>query len=455
MLTLLPSVFQTHSWPDPYDLRPATLELLRKSCPRIRGIHLDYCNTDALASLYFPHPCPITRTWHHDLSRFKDLESLTLNQLGGDLAQWREDIVRVLLGSPNLRALDLSLSGMRIHEIHVGGGDQYDRRWFDQLCDDYAARGGVRLKLRSLRFGHAVFPMDHVSLSRLTDLAHLEEVDVCNRNVSWGGGAIEVLYRSRHARSGIVFASFGPAHCPRLRRFAAQRYGQDVYEYLVAAAREPAFARRLAVCVDGLGSRSAGDAAVFFKTSPKHPGFPLRARMVQLELNREKVEWFAHCDARDTPAKNIFDVIAASAGASLEGLALLVHHDRLAARFLELPSLEPALRRMPRLTQLAYNPFVASRNCLGANHVPVAPEIVLGAAHRFATAAPALEYVGMYRQFWRVKRHEGGRVEMVELQRSEWRAVELFYHTCWNPYRFPNWGAPDSVDWPNLYHSFG
>ncbi len=428
--------------------------MLRESCPRIRGIHIDYINADGLASLYFPQTVPITRTWHHDLSGFKDLESLTLNQLAGDLLQWREHIIQVLLGSPNLQSLDLSLSGMRLHEVH--GGDMYDKRYFDRLCDDYAARGGARLKLRSLRFGHAIYPMSHASLSRLTDLAYLEEVAICNKSVNWGGRAIEQLYRSRHGRSGIVFPSFGPHHCPRLRRFAAHRYGQDVYEYLLAVGREPSFARRLSVSVHGLGGRASGDSAVFFKTNPKHPGFPLRTRMIEVELNREKVEWFVRLDSTGLPAKNVFDVIAAATRGTLEGLTLLMHHDRLAGRFLELPSLEPALRRMPKLRQLAYNPFVGTKDGLGtAGKVPVAPEIVLEAAHRFATAAPNLEYVGMYRQFWRVRRHEGGRVEMVELQRSEWRDVELFYHACWNPFRFPHWGVPDSVDWPNLYRSFG
>ncbi|KAK3902227.1 hypothetical protein C8A05DRAFT_34093 [Staphylotrichum tortipilum] len=446
-------LLETFFWPDPYDLRKPTMELLRKSCPRIKGIHLDYLNTDGLAALYFPRPGPIMRTWHHNLSAFKNLESLTLNHLGGSLPAWRAHLAQVLMDSPNLKALDLSLSGMTIRQMYPG--PEYDLRWFDRLCDDYGTRGGVPLKLRSLRCGHAVFPLSHSSLTRLVDLAHLEEVDICNKNVNWGGRTIEQIYRSRHSRSGITFESFGPRHCPRLRRFSAHRYGEDVYEYLRAVAAEPAFARQLAVCIAGMGSRSTGDSAVFFKASPKHPGFPLRPRMVEVELNREKIEWFAHCDATGTPAKTIFDVIANSNGTNLEGLTLQMHNEQWSARFLELPSLEPALRRMSRLKQLAYNPFVASRQALGrAAQAGVPREIVLGAAHRFATAAPALEYVGMYRQFWRVKRHDNGYVEMVELQRSEWRAVELFYQSCWNLHRFPNWGVPDSVDWPNLYQAF-
>lgn len=89
-----------------------------------------------------------------------------------------------MVASPALTALDLSISGIAIYRIRSHG--IYSPQFSDRLCDDYAEAGGMPLKLRSLRCGHAIYPMSHGSLAKLASLECLEEVAICNKNVAWG-----------------------------------------------------------------------------------------------------------------------------------------------------------------------------------------------------------------------------------------------------------------------------
>ncbi len=390
---------------------------------------------------------PLTsRWWMHDLSSFRGLRSLTLSEIGDELLAWRAQIVQVLAASPELRALDLSISGLAIYQVR--GQDIYDPQFFDRMCDEYAEAGGMPLKLRSLRCGNAIYPMSHSSLAKLVSLECLQEVAICNRNVACGGWkASPPVYPSLYAnaRSRIAFGAFEPKHCPNLRRLAIRHFRLDVSEFLCTIAEDKAFSKKLALSIGGLGW-SPGDPSILFKSNPEIPGLPIQLRAVGLEPGWRNRDWY---DTKGIKADTVLDHLLTSNADSLEGIAihLLCKGSREAAsEFLQLPVLESVARRLPRLRQLAFNSSISTRDWLLEDR-----KMVVEAAQRLAAAGPKLVFIGMYRHFWRVNRRDDGRIELEELGREEWRSVEVFVHTSSDPSRFaPFWQKQHRDDWPNL-----
>ena len=422
--------------------------MLRRSCGRVKGIHIDYFKITNI----FPSEIVLStlRFWRHDLSSFRDLRCLTLSEIGDELLAWRAQIVQILVASPALTALDLSISSMAIYRNH--DRDIYDPRFFDRLCDDYAEAGGMPLKLRSLRCGHAIYPMSHGSLAKLVSLECLEEIAICNRNVAWGAWkAYSPLYPSNatDSRSLIAFGAFEPKHCPNLRRLAIHKFRLDAFELLCTIAEDKDFSKRLALCVGGMG-RTSGDPSILFKPNPGHPGLPIQLRMVGFELGwKPNINWYGFCDTEDVKANSVFDHLLVSNADSLEGMAVHLvcrRSQNPASVYMPLPVLESAVRRLPHLRQFAFNPFFSTKYWSLAER-----EIILEAAQRLAAAGPQLGYIGMHRRFWRVNRHDD-RIELEELGRGEWKSVELFVHTSCHPsYCFPIFLRRSHDDWLNLF----
>ncbi len=407
--------------------------MLHQSCRQLKAIQIEYPNTEIftnfLGLLSTPQPY-----WSTDLAAFQNLQSLTLNQIGGNLRAWQAHIVKILLQSPTLKELSLSLCAMAIYVGHFAS--IYDVLYFDRLCDSYAKAGGAPLKLRSLKCGQAMMPMSLASLVKLTDLQYLEEADICNRNVAFRGEEIHSFYPTgqftvNNISSGIAYEAFGPKHSPNLRRLSIHRYGPDVGGLLFTIADDKVHSRRLALCVGGLGAPNSTDPAAFFTPNPGRRGLHMQLRMFAVEVSRRRLEDLILSEALGTGRPSILDMIASSTADSLEGLAVHMLDEpghEWATKFLRMSVLESALGKLPRLTQLLFNPFVADK--LGQH---MSPGVVF-AAHRLAAAGPALAYIGMYRQFWRVNRHpsDGSPFQLEALEEKEWREVELFEMASWN-----------------------
>ncbi|KAI0186732.1 hypothetical protein EV127DRAFT_165168 [Xylaria flabelliformis] len=78
-----------------------------------------------------------SRTWDH--LAFANLRELTLLELYGPMDDWRDSILQIILRSPNLEHLGLSMS-----EDHVS---------FACIAEQYKNRQGHKLRLKILRLG--------------------------------------------------------------------------------------------------------------------------------------------------------------------------------------------------------------------------------------------------------------------------------------------------------------
>lgn len=163
-----------------------------------------------------------------DMAGIHNLQSLTLHNIGGGLGPWRECLVQVLIRSPRLHTLALSLDFSHFE------GDTRD--FFNLIGDEYAAAGGAPLPLRTLRCGRLVLPTREDSLRKLVGLSRLEVVHLDNYSVlgkqhrwteSWGFDKL-VLYGDT---AGIAFPVFF-GDCPNLRRFSVSELHRDVFEAL-------------------------------------------------------------------------------------------------------------------------------------------------------------------------------------------------------------------------------
>lgn len=131
------------------------------------------------------------------LPTFKQLRSLHLYEICGDLRDWIQSISATLQQSPEIQELGLSLSHEcdRFYQDDIEEGTSSQSyytllNFFTLIIKDFkAGRGAKRLRLRSLKLGFGVLlnnPMTAnsriltTSLSDLTDLAVLKELYIDN-----------------------------------------------------------------------------------------------------------------------------------------------------------------------------------------------------------------------------------------------------------------------------------
>ncbi|KAK4154545.1 hypothetical protein C8A00DRAFT_32669 [Chaetomidium leptoderma] len=436
-------------WTEPLLMMPATAMALFKSCPRLKEIHYHVRSDDKeqSRSVQWTNSTNISASWtKHDFSVFGNLQSLTLTQLCSHLPRWKGHIVQVLHNSPGLGALELSISAIAIHWHHSSYREDHYENFFDSMCDDYEAVGGQPLRLGSLRLGHAMYPMSHSSLVKLTDLRHLEEVHIDNRSVTglWNQSLID-LYPLGSFDSGIVFDAFRPPHCCSLRRFSVSKYEHDVHLFLCHVARDPSFSKGLAVCIEDLRSVCWGDPSLLLRPNPRQPGLPIQLRMMGLYLDLESIEMPSLAVEKSLRVETLLDLVVATNADSLEGLMVYLPErtrNGLSGRinagyedtnhFYELDTLEPAIRGLPRLRELSINGRDPKR---GHTDNPVTPELVLDTAHRLARAGSRLVYIDIYERVWRVTRGGDGSVELDDLRGRERNSAELFYYFSWRPYK--------------------
>lgn len=82
------------------------------------------------------------------------------------------------------------------------------------------------------------------------------------------------------------------------------------------------------------------------------------------------------------------------------------------------------------------------------------PEFVFKTAHALAMAGSALAYINIYHWFWRVNRHGDGTVELEEMDKREWKSVELFHLVAGRQRSPRNRDEPQDLPfWPQLYQN--
>ncbi|KAK4248324.1 hypothetical protein C7999DRAFT_31230 [Corynascus novoguineensis] len=400
---------------------------LRQSCRRLMQVHY-YEQTNRVK--------PEERSGvsgpfiAYDFSGFGNLQSLVLGELHDGLAQWKHRVARILLGTPGLESLELSLSASTVFLC-----PRYSVKLFDNMCDEYASIGGHPLRLRSLRCGRGIYPMNRVFLSKLTGTSQLEDVQICNAPVNWLTQTIDILYPFDNCHSGIVFDAFGPEHCPNLRRFIVSRYQLNVHEYLCAAAENPGFARRLAFFLEWPKGFGYGEPSLLFgprerrQDPSRHLALPIQLRAFGVDLERPSI---SETD-RYLWRERVFDDIVTSNADSLKGLLIWIQ--RLRAHLAEpfgaekdasddIEKLARAVGRLPLLRELAL---------VGCWQEEI--QDYPGAAQRLAKAVSTLVYVSINEQLWQIQRLHSGEVEVEELEEGEVEDAELFYHYAWRIYR--------------------
>ncbi|KAK1833507.1 hypothetical protein QBC39DRAFT_47724 [Podospora conica] len=406
-------------------LATTTLTVLHRSCPELKSIRFgmpcefgsrylgysedrEYSNEPSAKELeareIYGRP---------DLTVFRGLEELTLDNLCEELPWWRETIVEVLKNSPELKKLGLSLSVATIGKAaRYGERDTFDGFFYD-VCNDFCAAGAPPLHLQSLKCGTAIIPDDAESLQSLTDLTYLEEVHIENETV-WNLMDVITMYEDGE-ESGIAFDALGPAQCPNLRRLTVSQYRGDVHE-LFAASDDPAWARQVALSF--VEVNDALEPAQLLRPSDKYPSLPLHLRMLDVNLDREKVE----VDDEEggevpTVAEVLHDLVAGDDGA-LEGLSvhfpLDMGHDSFSDLLQAVTDILPGLINLTQLSVVLPGQF---DNFDGK---------VESTARKLAGAPSQVRYVKVQKRAWRVWRDGDGTVRLEELEDREISDVELF-----------------------------
>jgi hypothetical protein len=189
-----------------------------------------------------PKPAP-------DLSRFTDLRTLKVHNIFGNLKKQRKGLVSVLIASPHLDVLSISINKETMSfQTMLSESFRY-KDFFRDICEDFRQRSERRncapLKLRKLVLGSGIslylpnlwskadsnMPdiTDEVAfyLSGLTDLNHLVEVHVQNdEKERWSPPEPVPRIRSGHA-----WETFSKVFCPRLQRLSIYQFDKTDFIY--------------------------------------------------------------------------------------------------------------------------------------------------------------------------------------------------------------------------------
>lgn len=188
-----------------------------------------------------------------DIPAFSNLQVLKFNNIYGDIVSQRSRLVTILLASPDLVELSLSVNADAMFRLNKTG--RYDDYYYflEDLCSLYAARGGKPLRLRSLFLGLCIYPWERHNLAippslpredletylnnlpksppatcvyKLTDLCTLQELSIHN------GGHIYVLDLSDG--SGIAWCTFTSSSCPELKSISIYLLTEETNNWLAS-----------------------------------------------------------------------------------------------------------------------------------------------------------------------------------------------------------------------------
>ncbi|KAI1204541.1 uncharacterized protein F4807DRAFT_465568 [Annulohypoxylon truncatum] len=161
-----------------YPLDVQVTEELQVNCPRLKSLTVvEPQNRNLRQGLevdlfHLPVRSPDQAQWQFltqsrarvpALLPFRNLKRLHLHHMwGADLGLWRNMIVQVLINSPGLLDLGLSLSGstrwrLSNFNLHQNDPARHPAHFLRELCRLYRESGGEPLKLKALHLGHYMF----------------------------------------------------------------------------------------------------------------------------------------------------------------------------------------------------------------------------------------------------------------------------------------------------------
>ncbi|KAH6856309.1 hypothetical protein B0I37DRAFT_73292 [Chaetomium sp. MPI-CAGE-AT-0009] len=394
-----------------HPLTPALLQTLKDSCPSLKVLHMNY------KARIGPSP-----SLGLNFDGFRGLRELMLYNLPfsdhfltrSDHEWWIPRLARLISGSPGLKKLSLgfeetTMASRRLETIYI----------FDKLCHLYRDAGGSPLPLQSLELLGGLYPCSVDTLKQLVDLTHLHDVYIANS----GRG----VATTPPEPWPLAYDAFFPPHAPNLRNFRTDEYHWDLHAHLCNIAdADPAFTAQLAIACKHRRGGTGLDASELLRPNPRLPSLPLRVRMLDLELCRERVYGRGR-EVQVSAAQVLADLVATN-GETLEGLAVNLfgggkREGGSSAAEERLGLLEEALGKLPNLEQLS----------IGA---PWRFDAVLAVAERLAVVAgPRLRYISIGDSFMRVRRERdaGGGVPVLEMIAPlEADGVELWKYSLIN-----------------------
>ncbi|KAH7416781.1 hypothetical protein BKA64DRAFT_656098 [Cadophora sp. MPI-SDFR-AT-0126] len=231
------------SW-DAQPLFATTISALHSECPDLKSLSISHpVDIEKLRSTAFEYEDfdfedglfelrPLFET--QDFSPFTNLTTLELHEIHGDLDQARRDIVKILLASPDLKTLSLSLNSDTVIRLDQEAQDIEEMGGYldflKTLIGEYVAAEGQTLHLRKLVLGLSIVLWEDdqqqpaTYLDGLTNLSKLEEVYVCNNGVD------TQLYFDDP--DGIAWSTFTPETCPNLNILGLHKFTNDVERWI-------------------------------------------------------------------------------------------------------------------------------------------------------------------------------------------------------------------------------
>ncbi|RDL36809.1 uncharacterized protein BP5553_06161 [Venustampulla echinocandica] len=232
------------SWED-VTLYTTTISTLHQKCPNIRSliIHNEEHIEEKLGLIDnfdfndgFHERQALFAT--QDLSLFSNLAELEVYGIYGDLNRVRKDLVEVLLKSPTLRTLGLSISADTVERLNFEGTVAKNMEYLlfsKALCDEYVAAGGRPLRLQKLVFGLSLIVWQPGSyLASLVDLESLEDAYISNQ-----GHDVAIYFQEE---DNIAWSLFTPNQCPNLSTFGVHDVTKRVKRWVDAL--EPGYIRQ-------------------------------------------------------------------------------------------------------------------------------------------------------------------------------------------------------------------
>ncbi|KAJ3493028.1 hypothetical protein NLG97_g4994 [Lecanicillium saksenae] len=111
---------------------------------------------------------------------FESLKYLRICNMFGNLKYWETWLLEILLGSPLLQHLILSIAPTTEVAYLNPSSEQPHRTFFIDLCHSYGKQTKCRLKLQTLRLGYPIQYPDLPALSVLTEAKYLRDIYMCH-----------------------------------------------------------------------------------------------------------------------------------------------------------------------------------------------------------------------------------------------------------------------------------
>lgn len=350
-------------------------------------------------------------------SLFINLREFNYLNLRGNLVKERARIVQVLVNSPRLEHLGLSIRFSAFNELPW---EQYSL-FFRELCNDYHKEGGLPLLLKSLYLGDFTFPTCRASFPKLTDVSCIEQIHIENDShwflceTQWILGV-----------PPIAFDIFEPENCPRLRRFTANYNSEELFCFLHK------FTRPLAVFLDTTHQEDPEATDMLLRTFDKDTGRAIPTTMAHLQLGvRRFHQRMIYWDF--SSAEKTISLLTSPRQQPLEGLSVELpwigdDFDEVDVDNEAWEMLKTVICQLGSLTQLAVCTIAHERVFpSGSTWNPQYDVELQALAEELAEAAPQLRYINVRCGYWKICPQANGERILERLERHEITRVELFH----------------------------